>query len=647
MRSLANLIGAVIVSASVAAHAQNTVPSHISATSITLDDTVQLSVEVEGDVTNIMPPSTTDFRVVSRSTGTSMTYINGQLQRTMSARWILAPTRAGVLNTGPATVIYDNGTSAKTTSHNVTVTDSGSGSSAPSASAPNAMPPIPGVTQGAPVQPPSAAQSSSPSAAIPPPTLARRQPPSASGQLALPAPMSEELHSDTTGIDTSRPFLVAYVSAVEATLGQPILIEYVYFAPTSGLRYEAADLTEPSFVNAWFRDITDERSYQGSRLGHLMVNGQTFSAQLVRSYMVVPLSEGAFEVAPISLTIEGHSFTRRTGQIPIGSPKFSIKVTPPPSDGKPYDSAKSVGRLTFMAEVQPTVIQVGDVFNIRLDVSGIGTSAHVHLPDVQVPSEFRSFAPTDRSSNEVTSSGWVHTQVSRTLTFQATKAGSFTIPAITFGWFDPWKAKWFTSSHQPTVITVTENPNAEVLEFDDEDEGEEEQVIWTDTLPDPNSISNALGPVARQRLKPPFLGSPTYFAFLFLPVAASLTWILAQRWRRRRKATETVRLQSNAGKAALAELRSVKFESIQDFSTLARIARQYLALRISTSAVGATQRELQTLLSSKRPSEHAKVITDIVHRAEAARFGGGDEASFKQLHRELQEWIQTDEEFAS
>ena len=629
------------------ATARDAIPAQVSPTHIEMGQTVRYSVEVEGDVANVMPPSTVDFQVVGRSTGTSMTFINGRMQRTISATWTLAPTRTGMLNTGSATVLYNDGTSARTTSHNVTVAETQQAPNAPPATtaAPGQMPAIPGVTSrtlpGA--QTPTGPAATSQTPAQTPAPLTRTLPQrTGSNTPILPPPLSEALFSNTDGIDGSRPFVVAYTSARTGVLGEPILIEYVYFAPLLGLGYDASDLSEPAFVNAWFRDITEQRTPRGQRLSDVMIGSQRFSAQLVRSYMVVPLDDGAFQVAPLTLTIEGRSFSRRTAPVPIASPPMEIAISTPPEEGRPYPRARAVGRFTVEASVTPTHAAPGDIIHVDIEISGVGTPNHGQIPEYTPPEGFRAFSPNDHAENEVTATGWVHTTLKRTLSFQASQAGEFVFPGVRFAWYDPWKSRWEEAHSEDTRVVIEGEPAASLNEPAPEPNSETTR-SWTESLPDPNHLSNELGPIARMRASEPWTGSKLYYFLFVLPLALTGAWVGGQRFRQRREQTREERARKRAGTTASAQLRRITYTSVDDFSALAKSLRGYLALRISNQILGSTIHELRAIVRDAREQKDADHVAALVERAETARYGGGSEDDFRALQAEIAQWIREDE----
>ncbi len=71
---------------------------------ITPDETVQLTVTIDGDKGQIDTSAIRDFTVVSRGTGSTIQMINGQTTRQTSANYILIPLKSGTLTIPPLSV---------------------------------------------------------------------------------------------------------------------------------------------------------------------------------------------------------------------------------------------------------------------------------------------------------------------------------------------------------------------------------------------------------------------------------------------------------------------------------------------------------------------------------------------------------------
>lgn len=616
------------------------IQTRVSAETITTQDVLTFTIEAAGDVRSVLPPHTEDFDIVGRSTQTSMSFINGHMSRTLTASFQLAPTRAGQLTLGPAQVVLNTGRTLETDSYKITVRDTG----APRGATPQ-LPPSTGMT--------------SPPASMPPIPTPKTAPPS-SRNLRSPAakefgdypplgPLgSDQLTTkDDHRFDPQKPFILPFVSKTSVVVGEPFVVEYMYYSPVRGLGFDAYDLNEPAFKDAWFKDITDARFASSPRVTNVQIGGAIYSTQLVRSYLVVPLKSGAFEVPPISLTVEGRTFSRTTKPSLAASPSMQVDILDVPEEARPSAKAQSVGRYHFRASVSPEEAQVGDTFQLHIEVNGIGVPSQIHLPDVTLPETLRAFAPTESSNSTESTTGWVESRVRRTLSFQATEEGDYVIPPITFHWYDPWQAEWKSRQSEALTFRVQGiNPNIEI-EAPDTDDNQPLRVSWVLGLPTGDEIPDDIGLTARlRRNSEPWIGSPLYIALLLFPLLCVLIIQGTQWFRRRRTASASTRRYQKAGPAALRELQALEYRDAQSFSLLDRSVRNYLRAREVPNAVGATLDELRRALSDTRGGASADALLPQLEALQLARFGGADAAQFQTLRRALIDWVKTDLESA-
>lgn len=607
------------------------VQARIHKQQIDANELLTFTVEAEGDVRSILPPENSEFEIVSRSTQTSMSFVNGQMTRRLSATYQLAPKQHGTFTVGPARVVLNTGGIVESETFEVVVTGTRrqatpqtSQQAAPQRS--GSMPPIPG---------PSASRN----LRTPAPKEFGDFPP-------LAAPGSEALITTKDHrFDPSKPFILPFVSKEDVVVGEPFLVEYMYFAPFSRLGFQATDLSEPAFKDAWFKDIYDARQNAMPSVGTVQIGGQFFSSQIVRSYLIVPLKEGSFEVAPISLMIEERSFSRRMDPELTTSPPITVNVQPVPEDERPSAQAHSVGRYHFEATLSAEEGQVGDTFQLHLEVFGIGVPSQIRIPEVQLPDGLRAFAPSESSRSTESVTGWVESRVQRTLSFQASKEGDYSIPPIEFHWYDPWDQEWKTQRSDAIPFRVQGvNPNIEI-EAPQEAESKPLRVSWLQGLPTGINTPAEIGFAARLRKPPePWTGNTLYFLLLSIPILATLTISLGSFVRRRRHASKDQRDFDRAGSSHLRELRQTKFQGPQSFSQLERITRTYLRARYVPGAVGATFEELRGALIESRDEARANTLIDLLEQLQEARFGGHNNEDFKTLKAALMAWIREDQE---
>jgi BatD DUF11 like domain len=172
---------------------------------------------------------------------------------------------------------------------------------------------------------------------------------------------------------------------------------------------------------------------------------------------------------------------------------IAVKVKPLPE--RPENFSGAVGRLTVTGELSETKVIQGTPANLAIRIAGegnpdaVGSPAAPDLEDAYVaPPEVESRPPV------LTETGGV--AFDRTVTFAITpvKPGQLTIPAITYCYFDPAKAKYETASVGPFRLEVLESPEQEARFVSDdglERQKERVDVLGLDVLPiitDPGTL---------------------------------------------------------------------------------------------------------------------------------------------------------------
>lgn len=598
----------------------------ISAETIDVNERLTFIVNAEGDARAIVPPHAPDFNIVGSSTQTSMSFVNGHMSRVLTATYQLAPTRTGELIVGPAQVVLNTGGTVDTERFTVRVTGTPRRATQP--------PP-------APTHRPSAQMPS-----IPPPARPLRTPgrQSFGDYPALGAPANDGFHTQSEyRFDPNKPFILPFVSKKEVVVGEPFLVEYIYFAPVRGASYTGTDLGEPAFVGAWFKDISDSRMAGRARLSTTYIAGNAYRSQIVRSYLVVPLEEGPFDIAPVSLTIQADTFVRRAVAEQTLSPRMNVEVLPLPEAGRPSPNARNVGRYHFDVTLTPVEAQVGDTFQLTLEVFGIGVPSQIRLPNVELPKGLRAFAPVQNTTTEESSLGWVESRLQHTVSFQASEEGDYVIPPIQFHWYDPWDGLWKSDESEPFTLRVQGVNPSVAFEVDDTPPSKPLRVSWLDGLPTGAETSAEIGFAAQlRRHDEPWRGSPLYFALLGVPIVATLSIVGMNFFRRRRAASAPTRAFARAGRGTIRALRAQRYEGPASLSELERLVRAYLRARHIPNAVGATLPDLERSLGETRDKARAAELIATLDTLQNARYGGSSKEVFVVIQRDLIEWVERD-----
>lgn len=629
--ALASMMAIWVLAFSIAtpAHAQS-VSTEISSRAISTQERLTYSVEAEGKVQEVTPPSNSDFEIVGQSKHTSINFINGKTTRKLTVSYQLAPTRAGDLDTGAATVRLKDGRNVKAERYTIKVSDAGP----PAARAHSPR------QQAQPTQRPS-------SSWFPDPTRSLKSPAArAFGEYPpLPLPASSRLFTQDDGVPASdRPFLLAFTNTKNPVIGEPFLVEYLYYEPLTAIGFEAHDMDEPEFPQSWFKDISEVRLANQHRIMRVRHHGQTYNVQIVRSYMVVPLQEGTYVVPPFQLTIAGHTFTQRLEPFDIQSPSMNIEVEALPRKGRPPHSKDNVGRYHMEATLQPEEARIGDTFHLDLQVTGVGVPAHVHLPSVALPDGLHLLSPIERAESQVNSIGWLETKKHKSISFQATKEGDYQLPPIAFHWYDPWEKAWKTDETEAFTLRVQGvAPSAKQPQSPESTDEEETPQSWVRELLTGENTPEKKGVIAKMRQRgEPWRGAPLYFIFLFAPLVGFIGIIVFTHTRRRRQKTREERLKISAKAIAKRALKRCSPAELESFIRMDQIMRRYLRASGIPGTRGATYKELRAALTDTRNQQSADHLISLLQALEEARYGGADPVRFHALRNKLLQWLKED-----
>lgn len=193
------------------------------------------------------------------------------------------------------------------------------------------------------------------------------------------------------------------------------------------------------------------------------------------------------------------------------TPTVNITVKPLPAEGRPENFTGMVGDYKFSAEFDKTELKVGEALTLTVSIKGDGTPGTITDPKFPDFSEFRS-VPPENSINKKVSGGKVITSKETRVFLYPKKKGQFTIPQMTYSWFNPSKKKYETATAGPWEIQV-EKGDASV------------EAIFQSPA--------AAGPMAVQKQEIESLGSDIRFihnvtegANVSLPYRSAVYWIL-------------------------------------------------------------------------------------------------------------------------
>jgi hypothetical protein len=334
---------------------------------------------------------------------------------------------------------------------------------------------------------------------------------------APPLQDSSMFHGTLASDSSGAPFMAAWVSTDAAFPGQQVIVDYLLFSPAGGFGFEITGMSEPLFADAWFEDISEQRmgNARGRFLQTANVNNQLYEVSPIRSYVLIPLEQGTLTIPPLQLEVQTLGFARGATPSTLASSPLQVPVNNLPrlADGSPPDDT-SVGFLQITARVDRNRLRVGDSGTLIIEVSGVTHFTGLRMPSPQPSAGIRLFAPEDNSQSRFGGSGWLEGTVTRRIPFVAESEGSWTLPAMTLRYYDPWREEWTTRTTDPIEVLVEGVNEAAVAAAN---EGSGVAVDWRTGLPAPRVVNEP-----RRQTGVAILGPAMWAALICLP---PLFWI--------------------------------------------------------------------------------------------------------------------------
>lgn len=178
------------------------------------------------------------------------------------------------------------------------------------------------------------------------------------------------------------------------------------------------------------------------------VNGTIYGTGVFQKFLLYPQKTGEIIIDPVQITVlmrqqtgTGDPFfgdifqTFSTVPRMVAGETMKINVKPLPA-GRPADFMGAVGDFDLRAEINRDTIQVNDAVNLKLILTGRGNIKLADAPVVTIPAGLESYDPKMTLNAANSESG---TSGSKTFEFLIIprNAGDYTIPAVTYSFFDP------------------------------------------------------------------------------------------------------------------------------------------------------------------------------------------------------------------
>ena len=267
-------------------------------------------------------------------------------------------------------------------------------------------------------------------------------------------------------------FLRVVPSKKSAYVGEQIVLTYKLYTkvPVSSVSLSKM----PSYAGFWTKDVSDNSGTLKQSSEY--INGIEYTSAEVNKVIIVPQRSGKLTLDPMTLECIAQVRTERNNsrsmdpfeaffndpffnrnivnvKKELSSQSLGIEVKNLPENGKPASFAGAVGNYNFKSDIDKTELSTNEAVTITLTVSGTGNVELLQMPTPVFPPDFEVYDPKITTSTNVGSQGLSGTKKAEYLVIPR-RAGSFTIPAVEFSFYNPSNESYQTLSSQPYTIKV-------------------------------------------------------------------------------------------------------------------------------------------------------------------------------------------------
>lgn len=406
------------------AAAQVSLTSSVDKNTLTLDDELTLSVKITGASGNlVMPqlPSLPAFNVYSQEV--QQETVNGRT--TLEFRYVMLPRFVGNATIGAVTFTH-NGRTYKTAPISVRIYRNGQS--------------IPAAQKNAP-------QNKKPA------RMERADP-------SLP-PLEASLANQAYACGNESYFLVAAVSNKTPYVNEPFTLAVRFYYSRE---FYDAPYHKPSVTNLFIQDLN---SVQGSQ-----VIGGTLYRYEEQRYQLVAAAPGPGTIGPASVRYQiGSSpfsaFDRLLGaavsdERTAESAPITINARALPEANKPGSFYGAVGEgYALSAQADPERVEAGEAVNFTVTVKGPDNLKSTRDLSFPATDGFKLYPAAPEAGPLPSANGSARGYKTFKTVLVASASGIYTLPSVSWSYFDPKEGVYKTLRTKPVQITVTPSTKTE------------------------------------------------------------------------------------------------------------------------------------------------------------------------------------------
>ncbi len=281
--------------------------------------------------------------------------------------------------------------------------------------------------------------------------------------------------SENSSADISKENLFVKVDVTKSNVykGEQIIATVkLYVSPNVPVR-GFDDVKLPSYEGFWTQDIEVPNQVSFNRE---VYNNKIYQVGILKKTILFPQQTGKIKIDPFEITCivqqrirQQRSFfddffdNYRNVKAKVTSDPVYIRVKDlPPA---PTNFYGAVGTFNYSAGIDKKKLKSNEAATLKINITGNGNLKLIEAPKIEFPADFEVYDPKTSDRTNASDNGLNGSKTFEYL-FIPRYAGEYTIPAVTFSYFNPSVQKYETRSAGPFTVQVEkgdEDQNATVV----------------------------------------------------------------------------------------------------------------------------------------------------------------------------------------
>ncbi len=221
------------------------------------------------------------------------------------------------------------------------------------------------------------------------------------------------------------------------------------------------DISIPNFEGFWSQDIQLPQQISLQRETYL---GEIYNVGTLKKTLLFPQQTGNISIGSVKIDCIVQQRVKKTQSMfddffdsfanvkaTIISDPVSVNVSQLPAPPAGFSGA--VGKFDIRSSITAKNVRENDAITIKLDVTGNGNIKLINPPKISFPADFEVYDPKTNSNFNASEQG-LNGNISFEYLFLPRFAGTYTIPAVNFVYFDTDSKRYVTKTTEEYKIKV-------------------------------------------------------------------------------------------------------------------------------------------------------------------------------------------------